>query len=66
MWPGRVSNPAPLTYESGALLTALRGPAWGGGGGGGAGVSLFFEKPTPSLSPCNGSKYLAGTACLIC
>ena len=27
MWPDRVSNPRPLTYESGALLTALRGPA---------------------------------------
>ena len=27
MWPDRVSNPGPLTYESGALLTALRGLA---------------------------------------
>ena len=27
MWPDRVSNPGPLTYESGALLTALRSPA---------------------------------------
>ena len=27
MWPDRVSNPGPLTYESGALSTALRGPA---------------------------------------
>ena len=27
MWPDRVSNPVPLTYESGALPTALRGPA---------------------------------------
>ena len=27
MWPDRVSNPGPLTYKSGALLTALRGPA---------------------------------------
>ena len=26
MWPDRVSNPGPLTYESGALLTALCGP----------------------------------------
>ena len=25
MWPDRVSNPGPLTYESGALPTALRG-----------------------------------------
>ena len=29
MWPDRVSNPGPLTYESGALPTALRGPACG-------------------------------------
>ena len=29
MWPERVSNPGPLTYESGALPTALRGPALG-------------------------------------
>ena len=27
MWPDRVSNPGPRTYESGALPTALRGPA---------------------------------------
>ena len=27
MWPDRVSNPGPLAYESGALPTALRGPA---------------------------------------
>ena len=27
MLPDRVSNPAPLTYESGALPIALRGPA---------------------------------------
>ena len=27
MWPDRVSNPGPLTYESGALPTAQRGPA---------------------------------------
>ena len=27
MWPDRVSNSGPLTYESGALATALRGPA---------------------------------------
>ena len=27
MWLDRVSNPGPLTYEPGALLTALRGPA---------------------------------------
>ena len=27
MWPDRVSNPGPLTYELGALPTALRSPA---------------------------------------
>ena len=27
MLPERVSNPGPLTYESGALPIALRGPA---------------------------------------
>ena len=42
MLPDRVSNPGPLTYESGALPIALRGPAsfmcvCGGGGGGGGG-----------------------------
>ena len=30
MLPDRVSNPGPLTYESGALPTALRGPARSG------------------------------------
>ena len=29
MLPDRVSNPGPLTYESGALPTALRSPAAG-------------------------------------
>ena len=27
MWPDRVSNPGPLTFESDALPTALRSPA---------------------------------------
>ena len=27
MWPDRLSNPGPLTYESGALPTAICGPA---------------------------------------
>ena len=30
MLPDRVSNPGPLTYESGALPTALRGQAHAG------------------------------------
>ena len=32
MLPDRVSNPGPLTYESGALPIALRGPAVKKGG----------------------------------
>ena len=35
MLPDRVSNPGPLTYESGALPIALRGPA------------RCFEQPGP-------------------
>ena len=31
MLPGRVSNPGPLTYESGALPIALRGLVCGSG-----------------------------------
>ena len=27
MWPDRVSNPGPQTYQSGTLPTALRSPA---------------------------------------
>ena len=42
MLPDRVLNPGPLTYELGALLIALYGPAGGGGGGGGARVCDFF------------------------
>ena len=36
MWPDGESNPGPLTYESGALPTALRGqrvPCWSLTGG---------------------------------
>ena len=47
MLPDQVSNPGPLTYESGVLPIALHGPAFfvlksaingGGGGGGGRGM----------------------------
>ena len=31
MLPDRVSNPGPLTYQSGALPIALRGPAYSKG-----------------------------------
>ena len=53
MLPDRVLNPGPLTYESGALPTALRGPAsmkaWGegirrkgeAGGEGGVGHKVY-------------------------
>ena len=51
MRPDRVSNPGPLTYESDALSTALRGPAHiifrhiGLGGGGRQGqLSIFIKK----------------------
>ena len=37
MLPDRVSNPGPLTYETGALPIALRGPAGEGEGVGFAG-----------------------------
>ena len=54
MWPDRVSNPGPLTYESSALPTALRGPAALErsamkllGGGGGASTSLRSTIPCP-------------------
>ena len=52
MLPDRVSNPGPLTYESSALPTALRGPArnpnlfffffFGGGDGGVVGVNIMY------------------------
>ena len=39
MWTDRVSNPGPLTYESGALPTALRGRLTGGY----TGISRSYE-----------------------
>ena len=42
MLPDRVSNPGPLTYESGALPIALRGPA----------VSRIQSKGTCCLKVC--------------
>ena len=50
MRPDRVSNPGPLTYESDALSTALRGPAHiifrhiGLGGGRQGQLSIFIKK----------------------
>ena len=43
MWPGRVSNSGPLTYESGVQPTALRGPA-----------ALFVCSPAHRGPPNNG------------
>ena len=45
MLPDRVSNPGPLTYESGALPIALSGPAYRVGGGGGGQGKIFFTLP---------------------
>ena len=42
MWPDRVSNPGPLTYESGALPTALCGPANIRGGTGDKSKIIFL------------------------
>ena len=42
MLPDRVSNPGPLTYESGALPIALRGPAP-------SSVTLTFNLPEQML-----------------
>ena len=54
MWPDRVSNPGPLTYESGVLPIALRGPA----------VRLVFSSILhmfdwyfPQFCTCDMSKY---------
>ena len=41
MWPDRVSNPGPLTYESGALPTALRMYGY-------QSLLCFFGKQDPS------------------
>ena len=58
MWPDRVSNLGPLTYESGALPTALRGPAETGI------VGLFdcvvFSQSTLSANACLAGLSLCG------
>ena len=46
MWPDWVSNPGPLTYETGALPTALRSPA--------SYQSVISEYLLP-LIPCTGA-----------
>ena len=46
MLPDRLLNPGPLTYESGALQIALRGPAFiGVGRRGKGGGSIPFATP---------------------
>ena len=46
MWPDWISNPGPLTYETGALQTALRSPA--------SYQSVISEYLLP-LIPCTGA-----------
>ena len=46
MWPDRISNPGPLTYETGSLQTALRSPA--------SYQSVILEYLLP-LIPCAGA-----------
>ena len=46
MSPDRVSNPGPLTYESGALPIALRGPARGGIEDNSKIISSYFSMKT--------------------
>ena len=50
MLPDRVSNPGPLTYESGALPIALRGPAR-------FVVRVFFVKKAPGLLSTSPASY---------
>ena len=78
MLPDRVSNPGPLTYESGALPIALRGPATPslngfestGGRSGGAmvlGKLLVPGRPTLWITVGQGATALAvgaGGGCL--
>ena len=47
MLPVRVSNPGPLTYESGALPIALRGPA-------DLRVNDFLREILKAVALCNG------------
>ena len=45
MLPDRVSNPGPLTYESGALPIALRGP--------GAKLRIHIERMNRRIKECH-------------
>ena len=53
MLPDQVSNPGPLTYESGALPTVLRGPAF----------SVLDMWHATNL--CHATRDLHGDACFI-
>ena len=63
MLPDRVSNPGPLTYESGALPIALRGPAtniWSNGCGrmlNMAALPKLWPKPFKIFSYIQGDFY---------
>ena len=61
MLPDRISNPGPLTYESGALPIALRGPAYPGWK---VDFTILIEqRKIPSAEGIHYlQKYLGGTA----
>ena len=58
MLPDRVSNPGPLTYESGALPIALRGPSEREGGERERESHREGEMNTVLLTPLNFSNQL--------
>ena len=66
MLPDRVSNPGPLTYESGALPIALRGPANNGDNS----EIIFFLflneniQCDPSLEPSHQDGSNEGSQCM--
>ena len=69
MLPDRVSNPGPLTYESGALPIALRGPAPDRRYSGFFKDNFsYFSKKTcdPSLKPSRGDGSNEGSQYMFC
>ena len=58
MWPDRVSNPGPLTYESGALLIALRSPVINDG--------KPIKEHGQQCRPISDATYMASDQCLLC
>ena len=59
MLPDRVSNPGPLTYESGALPIALRGPAR-------VHVDWLPKDRERQLSSMEFSEYIRSLKCVKC